>query len=138
MSRDVGLTVPQLLCLKAIVETELDEITPAEVGRQVHLSASTVTRILDRLERADLIRRERTSTDRRKVSLVLTDYGRERYRDLPTPLQERFLANLGDLDVHEQQALLHALQRVVELMEAQRLDAAPMLTPGETVQPNSD
>ena len=134
LSREVGLTLPQLMCLKAIGELEGGEITVAQVGKQVHLSPATTSRILDRLVRAGLITRIRQERDRRKVSLSLTPAGVERYQTLPTPLQERFVERLLDLEPNERVALLDALQKISELMEATDLDAAPLLAPGSDVR----
>lgn len=135
LSRDVGLTVPQLMCLKQIGDLEPDEpeITVALVGTRVDLSAATVSRIVDRLVRAGLVLRERRARDRRKVCLSLTTAGLERYQALPTPMQERFVGQLMKLDDDERGDLLAALRRITELMDASELDAAAMLAPGEHV-----
>lgn len=132
LSRKVGLTVPQLMCLKAIGELEEteDEITVALVGKQVQLSPATVSRIIDRLVRANLVARERSSVDRRRVCLSLTAGGVERFSTLPTPLQERFVDRLTELEPDKRLELLDALREITELMDAGDLDAAPMLTPG--------
>ena len=126
-----------MLCLKAISDFPNEsEVTVAMVAEAVQLSAATVSRILDRLEKGGFILRERRSTDRRKVCLSLTDAGQDRLDDLPTPLHEQFLARLETLDPVERLGLLKALERIVELMDAEGLDAAPMLTPGLEVGPN--
>lgn len=140
LSRDVGLTVPQLMCLKAIgeLEEENQEITVARVGQRVSLSPATVSRIVDRLVRARLITRERQEKDRRKVCLALTAAGAERFGSLPTPLQERFVQRFLALEMNDRIALLEALRRISEMMEASDLDAAPLLTPGTQVQPGRD
>lgn len=133
LSREVGLTVPQLMCLKAIGELEdlEDEISVVMVGTRVHLSSATVSRIVDRLVRTGLVTRERRSNDRRKVCLSLTAAGLERYQTLPTPLQEQFVDRLMSLQESDRLALLAALRRITGLMDATGLDAAPILTPGE-------
>lgn len=131
LSRDVGLTVPQLMCLKAIGEGDArgEETTVARVSDKVQLSPATVSRIIDRLVRAGLVSRERRAKDRRRVCLSLTEGGLGRYRDLPTPLQEHFIQRLLDLPSEERAGLLGALRRIAELMNAHDLDAAPILTP---------
>lgn len=135
LARVAGLTVPQLFCLKAIGEGDgTDEMSVASVSRKVHLSAATVSRILDRLEHAGLVIRERRSRDRRKVCLSLTDGGRERLSSLPLSLQDTFLEKLQALDRKEREDLLQSLERVVELLEASDIDASPMLTPGIDVK----
>lgn len=136
LSRQVGLTVPQLLCLRAIAETEADcEVTVAQVGQSVQLSSATVSRILDRLEQSQLIVRERKSADRRKVCLSLTEQGRQKARNLPTPLQERFVTRMESLSLEEQSQLLDTLAKIVDMMEASDLDAAPVLDPAIDIKP---
>lgn len=132
-----GVSVPQMLCLKAIADFPNDtEVTVALVADAVQLSAATVSRILDRLENSGFILRERRSVDRRKVCLSLTEIGQQRLDDLPTPLHEQFLTRLETLDPVERLGLLMALERIVELMDAEELDAAPVLTPELDVRPN--
>lgn len=136
LSREAGLTVPQLMSLKAIAELnrDTDEVTVAAVAERIRLSAATTSRVIDRLTRAGLVARERRSTDRRRVCLSLTDAGEDRYATLPTPLQETFVARLGALPEDERTELLSALHRIVQMMDASELDAAPMLVPGADVK----
>ncbi|MBL6706750.1 MAG: hypothetical protein ISQ06_11600, partial [Planctomycetaceae bacterium] len=47
----------------------------------------------------------------------------------------QFLEGLETLDPIERLGLLKALERIVELMDAERLDAAPVLTPELDVRP---
>jgi DNA-binding MarR family transcriptional regulator len=136
MYREVGLTVPQLMCLKAIGELadESDEVTVVMVAKKLDLSAATVSRIVDRLVRANLVVRERRAKDRRKACLSLSAAGVERFNELPVPLQELFVRRLSNLPSEERTALLRSLRRIAELMEATGIDAAPMLTPDVDVR----
>jgi len=130
LSRDSGLTVPQLLCLRAIAGAEEgSEVTVARVAGKVQLSSATVTRILDRLEQAGLIGRDRNLEDRRKVRLTLTGLGEQRLAELPQPLHDQFLVRLNNLEESKRRELLRSLLEIVEMMEATELDAAPLLTP---------
>jgi DNA-binding MarR family transcriptional regulator len=130
LSREAGLTVPQLLCLRVIGDAAREaEVTAAMVSQSVQLSPATVSRILDRLEKRQLILRERRSNDRRKVCLSLTDAGRHKVDELPTPLQEQFVTRMQSLPMEEQSQLLGTLETIVEMMEAANLDAAPVLDP---------
>jgi DNA-binding MarR family transcriptional regulator len=138
LSRDLGLTLPQLLCLRAIGKATQEEpnaaVTVVQVAQLVQLSPATVSRIIDRLERAGLVTRERMAQDRRKVRLNLTPRGLERYETLPVGLQERFLERLDKLPSDEREQLLRALRKVTDMMEATDLDAAPMLAPETDVK----
>lgn len=139
VSKHAGLSVPQMLCLKAIADfPEGEEVTVVKVAESVQLSAATVSRILDRLENSGFVLRERTSSDRRRVCLSLTDQGWRRLADLPAPLHEQFLQRLDALDPVERLGLLKALERIVDLMDAEGIDAAPVLTPELDVGPSRD
>jgi DNA-binding MarR family transcriptional regulator len=132
MQRQVGLTVPQVVCLRTIynLETARQDVTVMKVSQLVQLSAPTVSRIVDRLAAAALVTRERSRIDRRKVSIALTPAGVDRVQNAPSPLQETFLRGLAALSRDEQVELLTALKRLVVLMGAADLEAAPLLVPG--------
>ncbi len=139
VGRQGGISVPQMLCMKAIADfPETSEVTVALVAESVQLSAPTVSRILDRLEKNGYITRVRASSDRRKVCVSLTDEGWMRIEKFPAPLHEQFLHRLEKLDPVERLGLLKALERIVELMDAEGIDAAPVLTPELEVDPNAN
>lgn len=133
LARHTGLTLPQLISLKAVAESD-DEVTIGSVSTRVSLSSATVSRIVDRLVSKDLVERYRSDSDRRKVLLRLTDHGTERYRTLPAPLDERFLERLQEISERERLSLLAALDRIVQLMDAEAEDAAPILVEGVEVE----
>jgi DNA-binding MarR family transcriptional regulator len=141
LSRNVGLTIPQFVCLKAIGQWEElggELITVAQIAKEVQLSPATVSRILDRLVKAGFVTRIRSEQDRRKVSLSLTSSGLERYQALPTPLQERFIVRLNALPLEERTQLLDSLRTIADLMDATDIDAAPLLLPGTEAEPITD
>lgn len=122
------LTSPQLVCLRHLAHHGVT--TPGNLARQVALSQATVTGILDRLERRGLVYRERDRVDRRKVNIVLTDEGRELVENAPMPLQQAFAERLASLPDRQQEKIASVLASIVEMMEAEDLDAAPMLAAG--------
>lgn len=129
LARECGLTTPQLLILQAIARE--GNPSPGVIARHVHLSQATVTNIVDRLEKGGLVTRERDEKDRRVIHLLLTEAGRERLDNAPEPLQAGFLRELGKLDDWERKMLVAAMLRVAEMMDANRLDASPILEAGE-------
>ena len=124
-----GLTAPQLLLLQAIQNK--GEVTIGELAQEISLSQATVTNILDRLEKRGMIFRERSHSDRRKVHAYLTDHGTAVLKDAPTPLQEQFVRQFSNLHNWEQSMILSALQRIAQMMDAQHIDASPVLDIGE-------
>lgn len=127
------LTVPQLICLRAIESS--GPLKAGQLANDVSLSPATITGIVDRLEQRELARRRRSETDRRQVLLEITDRGREVLASAPPSLNERFSRGLARLTEHEQADIERVLQRVVSLMEADDLDAAPVLTPSRAPEP---
>lgn len=129
LASEHAITVPQLLCLSAVVEDA--SLSVASLARTVHLRPSTVVGIIDRLERKGLVRRERDGRDRRVVHMIPTPAGEDLVRTAPSPLQADFAAALAKLPDLEQTAIALSLERVVELMRAGTLDSAPILETGE-------
>lgn len=124
-----GLTVPQLLLMQAV--RDAGEITVSEAAHRVSLSQGTVTAVLQRLELKGLIRRERSSIDRRKVLIVLTPSGRKKLERSPELLQEEFIKRFDRLADWEQKMLVSALERIAAIMDAETVDASPILSVGE-------
>lgn len=122
------ITAPQLICLLHVVNQ--GPVTATAIGREVHLSPSTVVGILDRLEEKGLVARRRSQEDRRLVQVSATAAGAELARRAPSPLQQTLANALNALPELEQATIALALERVVALMEAPALDYAPILTTG--------
>lgn len=126
-----GLTVPQLLVMQAIRRGGKQSI--GAIAADVSLSQATVTTVLDRLERGGLVRRERSDQDRRVVSACLTLDGQAKLEEAPEPMQTNFMREFARLESWERHMLTAALERVASMMDAEDLDAAPILAPGETL-----
>jgi DNA-binding MarR family transcriptional regulator len=128
LAQSYGLTGPQAVIMKALARDE--DLTMGELARRVNLSQATVTDIAKRLEARGLLERRRSDDDRRRVGIRLTDNGRELMANPLPLLQEHFVARLHELHDWEQTQLLSSLQRIGEMMNAQDLDAAPLLASG--------
>jgi len=89
-----------------------------------------VTTILNRLEQRQLVQRVRNERDKRVVNVVLTAEGEQMLGNAPTLLHESFISRFEHLDDWEQTLILSSLQRVAQMMEAEGLDAAPLLDIG--------
>jgi DNA-binding MarR family transcriptional regulator len=125
------ITSPQLICLITI--TEHGPITQKQIAERVFLSPSTVVGILDRLESKGLVLRARDTRDRRLVNVTATATGRKLVANAPSPLQDGLACALKNLPEIEQATIALSLQRIVDLMDVEALDAAPVLDMGETL-----
>lgn len=123
-----GLTGPQLIVLQEVSQSE--EILASELSRAISLSQATVTGILDRLEKRGLIFRRRSNRDRRRVPAKITEAGETLLARTPPLMQESFTELFLGLQGWEQHMILSSLQRLVAMMDARQISAAPMLTTG--------
>ena len=128
LAKTTGLTAPQILLLQNI--RDKGQVTIGELANHISLSQATVTTILDRLEKRELVYRERSKEDKRKAHAYLTEKGTEVLKDAPIPLQEHFARQFGDLQEWEKTMIISALQRVAQMMDAEDIDASPVLDIG--------
>lgn len=128
LAKNTGLTAPQMLLLQTL--RNKGEDTVGALAKEMSLSQATVTTILDRLEKKALISRERSTTDRRKVLVYLSDSALDILKDAPLPLQDQFTRQFNDLQEWEQLMLISSLGRIAQMMDAQHIDAAPVLDVG--------
>lgn len=112
------LTHAQWLPLYRLSRGECD--TMAALARDQALDPGAMTRALDRLEAKGLIRRERSSQDRRVVKLALTEAGRAVSLLVPAVLAEVMNAHLAGFSEPEWQVLVGLLQRMVANGDALR------------------
>lgn len=131
LGKETGLTTPQLVVMRAI--RQRDTPVASEIARAVSLSQATVTNILNRLESHGLISRTRSEEDKRRVNVSLTSQGKDLLATAPQPLQESFIERFGALEIWEQHLLVASLERLATMMDAEHLDAAPLLTASEEV-----
>lgn len=125
LNKSAGLTGPQLLIMQEIARVK--GVTASQIAKNINLSAATVTNILDRLENRSMIERVRSTEDKRRVSLFLSDSGRESLINAPQPLQQHFIQKFCHLEQWEQSLLLSSMQRIATMMDANEIDASPML-----------
>jgi DNA-binding MarR family transcriptional regulator len=128
LAEEHGLTGPQLAVLRAAAQHPA--MTPGRLAAAVHLSRSTVTGIVDRLEVRGLVVRSRNAKDRRSVVLSVTEKGEDLLKAAPPLLQDRLRNELGELKEWERIAILSTLQRIATIMDAEDIDASPVLVPG--------
>jgi len=88
--------------------------TVAELARECQLDAGGMTRLLDRLETKGLLRRVRSSDDRRVVNLELTEPGRAAAKRIPAVLCGVQNAHMRGFTVEEWKLLRTLLGRILD------------------------
>lgn len=113
-----GLTGSQLLILKALEQK--GSMTGNQISHAVNLSQGTITTVLDRLTAKEMVSRERSASDRRRLVITLTETGRQAIRQTPSLFHVNFLTAFDQLCEWEQTAILSAVQRLAKMMDDSR------------------
>ena len=129
LQKETGLTTSQLLLMELI--EKISHPTPSELAREMVLSQATVTSLIDRLEKNNLVKRSRSIKDKRQVTLALTEAGSAQVADAPELLQVGFLREFRKLPDWQRNMLVASLQNIAALMDAEAVDASPILDIGE-------
>ncbi|HTN88807.1 MAG TPA: MarR family transcriptional regulator [Sorangium sp.] len=114
MASGFGLTGPQLTILKLL--ESFQDLSLSTLSERIRAQNSTVTGIVDRMEREGLVRRERSKADRRVVHIRLSDKGARLARDIQVEPMEIFrsaLLSLSSTDLRDLLRILTKLQRQV-------------------------
>jgi len=121
ISRSFGITAPQLWALKTI--QQMGHPSLSELGKSMYLHPSTVTGLVDRLEKKGFVLRERDQKDRRVIKIQLTAKATALVKKSPNPIQGKMIHGLRRLKREELLSIFHSLKRLVEIMEAQNVRA---------------
>jgi DNA-binding MarR family transcriptional regulator len=87
--------------------------TPFELSKLLEIDSGLMTRMLDKLEKADILVRTRSLDDRRIVNLQLTEKGLLLTRDIPEIAPEVLNERLKDFSEGEFNELQRLLQKFV-------------------------
>ncbi|HYM39356.1 MAG TPA: MarR family transcriptional regulator [Thermoplasmata archaeon] len=107
-SRGPGISVPQFRVLTFLNRTEGASLSA--VADRVGLSLPAMSRLVDGLVSRDLVRREESPEDRRRVLLHLTNLGKDLVRTARAGAQSRLAEVLTTLPIAERGDIARAMQ----------------------------
>ena len=116
LARQVDLTGPQLTVLKML--EGLGDLSLSELSERIRAQNSTVTGIIDRMEREGLVLRARSTEDRRVVKIKLTDKGSKIARAIAVEPMEIFRGALESLSAGETRELLKILTKIAKRVQS--------------------
>lgn len=112
--KDFGVTGPQLWALRTVEEAR--GLTIGELAARMYLHISTVSGILDRLEKNGWVERRRAAEDRRVTRLVVTRKGRALIARAPEPPRSVVLRGLRELDDRALGEMSRSMERLARIM----------------------
>ena len=119
--REFGITGPQLWALKTISQKK--SISLSELGEAMYLHPSSMTGLIDRLEKSGFAFRERDQKDRRVINIKLTPKGTALARKSPNPIQGKMIHGLKNLQKGKLNSIFNSTRKLVEIMEAEDVKA---------------
>ena len=121
LEKKYRVSVPQLSCLLALYEN--GPMPPSQVAKHIMVKSSTVTGIIDRLEQKRLVERSRISSDRRVITIGLTESGRMLAQNSPLPIQERIVDGYKNLPPNEREDIIRALKKLSSMLDSNAMEA---------------
>ncbi len=90
------LTYPQYLVLMVLWET--DEISVNRISQKLLLNTNTLSPLLKRIEKMELLSRSRSSQDERSVIIALTEKGKQ-LKNAARPIPQKLIQTLLDENI---------------------------------------
>lgn len=134
VQKDFGISIPQLLCLGHINRAQDKVATHKELMDLLSLNSSTVTGIINRLEKNGLVKRLPKSGDKRVTSIGITSRGSEVVLKSPDILHDQLVNKIRGLPQSTQIKIKEALTIIVEAMEIEEMEAAPLITLNDPIE----
>lgn len=106
-----GITIQQFATLHVIKNGE-SPMYLSDISEKVYLNQSTVTGVIDRMERDGLVLRERSTKDRRKIAIHLTPKGKKLTETIPFSPMEMFRELIRPLTHAEKKTLVELLRKI--------------------------
>lgn len=96
------------------------EIMPSTIGSYIGMDKSSLTRMIDDLERKEMVFRKNDPKDRRKLLVSLTDKGLECYNYI-NEITDELIKNVGEKDIDEYVQSLETMVRVLKKVANQQI-----------------
>jgi DNA-binding MarR family transcriptional regulator len=119
VSSKYGVTGPQLWILNTLQHSE--NLSLGELSEKMYLHPSTISGVIDRLEKKGYVARDRNQKDRRVVKVALTGKGKQLVKKTPNPIQGKMVFGLKKMKKEELMGLCDSIKKLVDIMEAQNV-----------------
>lgn len=127
IQKEYGVSIPQVLCLSFLRESPNYQATQSEIRKFVNLNSSTVSGIINRLEKKGYLARLPKVGDKRVANIVLTSSGDELLNIIPPLLHEQLSERLKKLDESKLIEVEQGLDTLVSLLDIEQIEASPII-----------
>ena len=128
LARKSNMATTELLTLQQVADNP--SISPGSLAKSLSLSPVTSTVILQKLEAKGLIHKIKSPSDKRRLEVHLTPEGLREVSSAPSNVQNTFMENFEKLPAWEQHQIAAVLGKITALLNAENLEASPILQVG--------
>ena len=128
LEKEYGISIPQLLCLNYLSEQAHFQASHKAIKDYLQLNASTVTGIISRLEKKGLVARLPKRQDKRVGLITITAKGAELLEKAPEPMHEQLTYKLQQLSEGELQNVQKSFDTIIDFLNIEDVEAAPIIT----------
>ena len=138
IQKEHGVSIPQVLCLNYLYKSPNYQATQGEIRQFLNLNPSTVSGIINRLEKKGYLARLPKTGDKRIVNITLTSSGDKLLSTIPSLLHIQLSEKLKGLTSKEILKVEEGLNILVTLLDIEELDASPLITINENLDERED
>lgn len=120
LNKKYQISAAQLNCILTLYE--YGPLPPSKIADHMMVKSSTVTGVVDRLEKKGLAERMRNSPDRRVITIQLTEAGKELAENAPPPIQQKIIDGLKNIGNAKKEQIVRSLNILTNMLDVQDLE----------------
>jgi len=120
LNKKYQVSAAQLNCILTL--DEYGPLSPSKIANHMMVKSSTVTGVVDRLEKKGLVKRMRTSPDRRVITIQLTEAGKKLAQHAPPPIQQKIIDGLKQTETAKKEQIVRSLNVLTDMLDIQDLE----------------
>ncbi len=120
LNKKYQISAAQLNCILTLYE--YGPLPPSKIANHMMVNSSTVTGVVDRLEKKRLVERMRNSPDRRVITIQLTEAGKKLAQYAPPPIQQKIIDGLKRTENAKKEQIVRSLNMLTDMLDIQDLE----------------
>ena len=120
LNKKYQVSAAQLNCILTLYEH--GPLPPSKIANHMMVKSSTVTGVVDRLEKKGLAERMRNSPDRRVITIQLTEAGKKLAENAPPPIQQKIIDGLKQTENAKKEQIVRSLNVLTDMLDIQDLE----------------
>lgn len=120
LNKKYQVSTAQLNCILTLYE--YGPLPPSQIANHMMVKSSTVTGVVDRLEKKGIAERMRNSPDRRVITIQLTEAGTKLAQNAPPPIQHKIIDGLKQISEAKVEQIVRSLNMLTNMLDVQDLE----------------